>query len=199
MRKVFLILLFITQTIFSQNILSDTISHEVERRETLFSISQKYNINVNDILELNPELRNSRLRRKSTILIPVFDTIQVIEILEKDSLQISSSILSLDSIYAKKRNKSDQLNVSVLLPFRSSTVNFDSIKEVESLFEDRNLYTISLDFYSGILYALDDLKKLDVTVNLNLFDTNNSLNQILEIANNKDLINTIEFILERNF
>ena len=105
MRKVFLILLFITQTIFSQNILSDTISHEVERRETLFSISQKYNINVNDILELNPELRNSRLRRKSTILIPVFDTIQVIEILEKDSLQISSSILSLDSIYAKKEIK----------------------------------------------------------------------------------------------
>ena len=202
MRKVFLILLFITQTIFSQNILSDTISHEVERRETLFSISQKYNINVNDILELNPELRNSRLRRKSTILIPVFDTIQVIEILEKDSLQISSSILSLDSIYAKKRNKSDQLNVSVLLPFRSSTVNFDSIKEVESLFEDRNLYTISLDFYSGILYALDDLKKLDVTVNLNLFDTNNSLNQILEIANNKDLINSdviLGPLIPRNF
>ena len=202
MRKVFLILLFITQTIFSQNIVSDTISHEVERRETLFSISQKYNINVNDILELNPELRNSRLRRKSTILIPVFDTIQVIEILEKDSLQISSSILSLDSIYAKKRNKSDQLNVSVLLPFRSSTVNFDSIKEVESLFEDRNLYTISLDFYSGILYALDDLKKLDVTVNLNLFDTNNSLNQILEIANNKDLINSdiiLGPLIPRNF
>ncbi len=202
MRKVFLILLFITQTIFSQNILSDTISHEVERRETLFSISQKYNINVNDILELNPELRNSRLRRKSTILIPVFDTIQVIEILEKDSLQISSSILSLDSIYEKKRNKSDQLNVSVLLPFRSSTVNFDSIKEVESLFEDRNLYTISLDFYSGILYALDDLKKLDVTVNLNLFDTNNSLNQILEIANNKDLINSdviLGPLIPRNF
>ncbi|CAI8341981.1 MAG: Uncharacterised protein [Flavobacteriales bacterium] len=202
MRKVFLILLFITQTIFSQNILSDTISHEVERRETLFSISQKYNINVNDILELNPELRNSRLRRKSTILIPVFDTIQVIEILEKDSLQISSSILSLDSIYAKKRNKSDELNVSVLLPFRSSTVNFDSIKEVESLFEDRNLYTISLDFYSGILYALDDLKKLDVTVNLNLFDTNNSLNQILEIANNKDLINSdviLGPLIPRNF
>ena len=202
MRKVFLILLFITQTIFSQNILSDTISHEVERRETLFSISQKYNINVNDILELNPELRNSRLRRKSTILIPVFDTIQVLEILEKDSLQISSSILSLDSIYAKKRNKSDQLNVSVLLPFRSSTVNFDSIKEVESLFEDRNLYTISLDFYSGILYALDDLKKLDVTVNLNLFDTNNSLNQILEIANNKDLINSdviLGPLIPRNF
>ena len=202
MRKVFLILLFITQTIFSQNILSDTISHEVERRETLFSISQKYNINVNDILELNPELRNSRLRRKSTILIPVFDTIQVIEILEKDSLQISSSILSLDSIYVKKRNKSDQLNVSVLLPFRSSTVNFDSIKEVESLFEDRNLYTISLDFYSGILYALDDLKKLDVTVNLNLFDTNNSFNQILEIANNEDLINSdviLGPLIPRNF
>ena len=40
------------QTIFSQNIVSDTIFHEVNRKETLFSISQKYDININDILEL---------------------------------------------------------------------------------------------------------------------------------------------------
>ena len=52
------------------------------------------------------------------------------------------------------------------------------------------------------MYALDDLKKLDVTVNLNLFDTNNSLNQILEIANNKDLINSdviLGPLIPRNF
>ena len=62
MKKYSLLLLFLVmfQTIFSQNIVSDTIFHEVDRKETLFSISQKYNINVNDILELNPKLKNSR-------------------------------------------------------------------------------------------------------------------------------------------
>ena len=197
-----IIFLFVTQTIFTQNIVSDTIFHEVERRETLFSISQKYDININDILELNPQLRNSRLKRRSTILIPVFESILEIEIVEKDSLQIFNNILSLDSIYIKKRKKNEKLNVSVLLPFRSSTINYDSIEEVEALFQERNLYTITLDFYSGILFALENLKKLDIIVNLNVFDTNNSLNQIFEISKNEDLINSdviIGPLIPKNF
>ena len=178
------------QTIFSQNIVSDTIFYKVDRKETLFSISQKYNINVNDILELNPKLKNSRLRRRSTILIPVFNSIQDVIKIEKDSIEISYNISKLDSIYSKKRKKNNQLNLSVLLPFRSATINYDSINEVESLFEDRNLYTIALDFYSGILYAVEDLKKLDILVELNVFDTENSVSKILEISNNSKILNS---------
>ena len=190
------------ETIFSQNIVSDTIFHEVDRKETLFSISQKYNINVNDILELNPKLKNSRLRRRSTILIPVFNSIQDVIKIEKDSIEISYNISKLDSIYSKKRKKNNQLNLSVLLPFRSATINYDSINEVESLFEDRNLYTIALDFYSGILYAVEDLKKLNISVKLNVFDTENSVNKILEISNNTQIINSdlvIGPLIPRNF
>jgi len=190
------------QTIFSQNIVSDTIFHEVDRKETLFSISQKYNINVNDILELNPKLKNSRLRRRSTILIPVFNSIQDVIKIEKDSIEISYNISKLDSIYSKKRKKNNRLNLSVLLPFRSATINYDSINEVESLFEDRNLYTIALDFYSGILYAVEDLKKLDILVELNVFDTENSVNKILEISNNTKILNSdliIGPLIPRNF
>ena len=190
------------QTIFSQNIVSDTIFHEVNRKETLFSISQKYNINVNDILELNPKLKNSRLRRRSTILIPVFNSIQDVIKIEKDSIEISYNTSKLDSIYSKKRKKNNRLNLSVLLPFRSATINYDSINEVESLFEDRNLYTIALDFYSGILYAVEDLKKLDILVELNVFDTENSVNKLLEISNNTKILNSdliIGPLIPRNF
>ena len=81
---------------------------------------------------------------------------------------IETELTSLDSIYIQKKRKNDELNVSVLLPFRSSEVNFDSIQEVESLFEDRNLYTIALDFYSGILYAVNDIRKMGVSINLNV-------------------------------
>ena len=204
MKKYSLLVLFLVmfQTIFSQNIVSDTIFHEVDRKETLFSISQKYNINVNDILELNPKLKNSRLRRRSTILIPVFNSIQDVIKIEKDSIEISYNISKLDSIYSKKRKKNNRLNLSVLLPFRSATINYDSINEVESLFEDRNLYTIALDFYSGILYAVEDLKKLDILVELNVFDTENSVNKILEISNNTKILNSdliIGPLIPRNF
>ena len=190
------------QIIFSQNIVSDTIFHEVKRKETLFSISQKYDVSVNDILEFNPKLRDTRLRKRSTILIPVFNSVKETITVNKDSIETFYNISKLDSVYSKKRRKNNQLNVSVLLPFRSATINYDSIKEVESLFEDRNLYTIALDFYSGILYAVEDLKKLNILVKLNVFDTENSVNKILEISNNTQIINSdlvIGPLIPRNF
>ena len=202
MKRVFIFLLITLQPIFSQNIVTDTIVHEVERKETLFSISQKYKININDILELNPQLRNSRLKRKSKILIPVIESIQEKTLVEKDSLPTEDDLLRLDSIFVKKRKRDNQLNLSVLLPFRSNTVNYDSIDEVESLFEDRNLYTITLDFYSGILYAIEDLRELNVSINLNVFDTENSINKINEISSEnsvKDSDVIIGPLIPRNF
>ena len=202
MKRVFIFLLITLQPIFSQNIVTDTIVHEVERKETLFSISQKYKININDVLELNPQLRNSRLKRKSKILIPVLESIQEKTLVEKDSLPTEDDLLRLDSIFVKKRKRDNQLNLSVLLPFRSNTVNYDSIEEVESLFEDRNLYTITLDFYSGILYAIEDLRELNVSINLNVFDTENSINKINEISSEntvKDSDLIIGPLIPRNF
>ena len=130
------------------------------------------------------------------------ESIQEIKLANKDSLIIEDSLLRLDSVYLKKRKKNSQLNISVLLPFRSKTVNYDSIQEVESLFEDRNLYTITLDFYSGILYAIEDLKELDISINLNVFDTENSLNKIIKISSDNSVINSdviIGPIIPKNF
>ena len=199
---ILIILLFLSSSIFSQNIVTDTIFHNVERKETLFSISQKYKITINDLLNLNPELRDSRLRRRSTILVPVFKSPEDLNLKVVENELIKTELTSLDSIYIQKKRKNDELNVSVLLPFRSSEVNFDSIQEVESLFEDRNLYTIALDFYSGILYAISDIKKMGVSINLNVFDTENSLNKIFEISNKERIINSdiiIGPLIPRNF
>ena len=208
MRGSLIILLFSTYSIFSQNILTDTVFHEVERKETLFSISEKYKIKINDLLDLNPQLRESKLKRNSTILIPVYKT-QELEDIDNEDIKNSEQdemveleITSLDSIYIQKKKKNNKLNISLLLPFRSSNLNFNSIKEVESLLVDRNLYTIALDLYSGILHAINDLKKMGISINLNVFDTDNSLNKILEISNSEKIRNSdliIGPLLPRNF
>ena len=208
MRGSLIILLFSTYSIFSQNILTDTVFHEVERKETLFSISEKYKIKINDLLDLNPQLRESKLRRNSTILIPVYKTQELDDIDNEDiknseqDEMVELEITSLDSIYIQKKKKNNKLNISLLLPFRSSNLNFNSIKEVESLLVDRNLYTIALDLYSGILHAINDLKKMGISINLNVFDTDNSLNKILEISNSEKIRNSdliIGPLLPRNF
>ena len=208
MRASLIILLFSTYSIFSQNILTDTVFHKVERKETLFSISEKYKIKINDLLNLNPQLRESKLRRNSTILIPVYK-IQELEVIVNEDIKnteqdemVELEITSLDSIYIQKKKRNNKLNISVLLPFRSSNLNYNSIKEVESLLVDRNLYTIALDLYSGILNAINDLKKIGISINLNVFDTDNSLNKILEISNSEKIRNSdliIGPLLPRNF
>ena len=133
MRGSLIILLFSTYSIFSQNILTDTVFHEVERKETLFSISEKYKIKINDLLDLNPQLRESKLKRNSTILIPVYKT-QELEDIDNEDIKNSEQdemveleITSLDSIYIQKKKNNNKLNISVLLPFRSSNLNFNSI------------------------------------------------------------------------
>lgn len=205
MRNFYLRILFISFSLglTSQNSISDTIYHNVDRKETLFSISRKYNVTVNDILNLNPELRDSRLRRRSTILIPVFQIIKNEAQNDENSEDKSDKESKvLDSLFLSKRNKLNELNVSILLPFRSSDINYDSIAEVESLFEERNLYTVALDFYSGSLHAIRDVEKYGVSIGVNVFDTENSQNRVIEISNDEDLKKSdiiIGPLIPRNF
>ena len=47
------------------------VSYEVKKKETLYNISKKFNITVNNIYLLNPELRGQKLKKKSIISIPL--------------------------------------------------------------------------------------------------------------------------------
>ena len=134
----------------------------------------------------------------SIILMTIIVKVSISPLTYKSYLsQIKMKILKPELEVINEKFKDD-----AILPFRSATINYDSINEVESLFEDRNLYTIALDFYSGILYAVEDLKKLDILVELNVFDTENSVNKILEISNNTKILNSdliIGPLIPRNF
>ena len=44
--------------------------HKVERKETIFSICQEYGITQEDLLALNPELKNGKLKKGMFIFIP---------------------------------------------------------------------------------------------------------------------------------
>jgi hypothetical protein len=48
--------------------------------------------------------------------------------------------------------------------------------------QDRNLHTLSLDFYTGVLFALKQAKERGILVELNTFDTENSYAKLDEIS-----------------
>ena len=90
--------------------------------------------------------------------------------------------LLLDSI---KESKSFEL--AILLPFKANEIEFDSIEKTKRILQNRNLHTISTEFYSGVLLAADTLSKNDISLKLNTFDTENSILKINEIINSFDL------------
>ena len=74
MNKFWLLLLavFFTFGLQAQERIPDRfINHKVKKKETLYSLSQKYGVTVDQIEAYNPTLIKSRLKRKMTLRIPV--------------------------------------------------------------------------------------------------------------------------------
>ena len=196
MKKSLLIFLMSITFCFSQVQITDTILHRVKKKETLYSISKEYSVNISEIILLNPSLKDNGLKRRSRIMIPVFSEVISTDIVISDSLNINTEIneiLDLKTMVLESKNLNNNLTLSLLLPFNTSSIELDSIDKVEQLFKTRNLYTISLDFYSGVLYALNELQKTGVNVKLDVYDTENSFLKIESIvkdvaANKSDAI-----------
>ena len=47
------------------------VSYQIKKKETLFNISKKFKINIEDIFLFNPELRGQKLKKNSIINIPL--------------------------------------------------------------------------------------------------------------------------------
>ena len=56
----------------SENIEFDSlINYQVKKKETLYSISKKFIADIDDILIYNPKLKSNKLRKNTTIVIPL--------------------------------------------------------------------------------------------------------------------------------
>jgi len=82
MNKFWLLLLavFFTFGLQAQERIPDRfMNHKVKKKETLYSLSQKYGVTVDQIEAYNPTLIKSRLKRKMTLRIPVYEAPVVVE------------------------------------------------------------------------------------------------------------------------
>ena len=87
----------------------------------------------------------------------------------------------LDSI-----SESKPMEIALMLPFRASELNLDSLHLVRPLLESRNLYTIAFDFYMGAIMAAEKATIIGIPLELSIIDTENNKNIILEEVSSKD-------------
>lgn len=145
---------------------SAEIKHKVEKGETLFSLSQKYNVSVDVIKQRNKNTEKS-LRVGETIYIPGqnFNKEKIIES-ETNSLLSQRVIENVDFV-----------NVVLLFPF--GTTNQSTVDNTQ---RDR-----IVEYYEGFLLALEDLKKNGTSVNLYVYDIGSGSSDLNKILLKKEL------------
>ena len=59
-----------------------------------------------------------------------------------------------------------------MLPFKTKSIDFDSLKLSKEQLKRDGYINISTDFYAGVVMAIDSAKRLGISTKLNVFDTN---------------------------
>ena len=162
-----------TETISSDTAKYKT-THQVKRRETIFRICRNYGITNEEFLAANPEYKYMKLAQGAIVNIP-FSAQE----LEQRRLKRDQAISKIESIpdstlfnmnERKVPEMDGTITAGLILPFAlDDTATTNQKKMVE--------------FYQGMLLALDKLKNENISVNLKVFDSkyeDSSIQPLLE-------------------
>ncbi len=172
------------------------IYHTVEKGETLYRLTKKYEISLDEIVAENPELANRSLSVGETIRIPKKQesavaqqqTNEVIKEEPKAEIPVEIEEEYPDSIQELLTTDKKEFTVTLLMSFDKSAnirdlINQEKKKTTQKL---RAATLKAIDFYSGCLVALENFKNEDIKINFNVYDIGKD-NSVLTtmIAENK--------------
>ena len=171
------------QTIEENEILYDSIvSHEVQKKETLFSISKIYGISVEDLLKVNPDIKTDKLKRKSILNIPLKKVVKIYPINDiNEELDSVLVISEKDNSLFSKKFKRKNLNIALLAPLKLNSIILDSVELTKKTLSELNLTTISINFLNGLKSTIKELEERGVKIDLSIYDTENNINKIKEL------------------
>lgn len=206
------------------------LNHTIVSGETLFGLTQKYQVSEEELKSVNPELNHS-FRAGSVIKIPLKENNLIPEKVENETVkkesikqETISDILSDgkgagDCLPNKTGIKNKTFVVVLFLPLyleANNELNSDVVvEETDSLSRDEGLNGVAisdtiieqerplqqirqfygnsenfLQFYEGVLIAVDSMQKAGMKIELNVYDTKDNPETIRKIINRTDFVKT---------
>ncbi|MCD6366633.1 MAG: LysM peptidoglycan-binding domain-containing protein [Bacteroidales bacterium] len=158
------------------------IYHTVKAKETLYRLSKKYDIPIDRILKNNPEVAQNGLKNGQILKIPkkqkpVIAPGQIVRSSADSLVTHFDSLASiLDTVFSSCNTSGythSNLNVLLVLPFHK---NYFKVPTNYDFDDVSNYRTFSfIEFYEGILLAVDTLRKRGMNINLKVADSDDSL------------------------
>lgn len=160
--------------------------HTVNEDETLYSLSRRYDVSIEDIVAANPGSETS-IQVGQELRIPV-DKVQntdastlqpavnlhtsdpTVQTVPPDSIKVGPLPNKRDT--ANAAVYADVYNVAIMLPFQLDANDYQRSKT--PINEEVTIYPatrVALDFYQGALIAIDSLREIGLSVNVYFYDT----------------------------
>jgi ABC-type branched-subunit amino acid transport system substrate-binding protein len=77
------------------------------------------------------------------------------------------------------------IKISILLPFNASTISYDTLGNIIGKVPDKT--SMVMDYYRGMMMALDTLSKQGIKIQLHIYDTQGDTNKLKEILNKTEI------------
>ena len=126
---------------------------------SFYRLKLKLGLEEEDIEALNPGLKESGLKSGMVLKIPYNNKITESTV-ESSIDDLTSNIIDFET----KR-------IAIMLPFRLDRVNADSVYDTKKQIKNDVFLSTSLDFHSGVLMAVDSLKRLGISLRVDVYDT----------------------------
>lgn len=153
--------------------------YQVKPQETLFSLTRRFGISRDSLVTLNPALADG-LKSGMVLKIPNVEVSGPIEEYEE------ADVVNLE----RRITNYDTKNLVVMLPFnKNRIVATDSSSNTAERIKNDKVMQVSLDFYSGVLMAVDSAKALGISSKVTFLDTQGSSAHVNVLLNSHNFDN----------
>lgn len=146
------------------------IEYTVEKKETMYRICQKFKISSSELIRRNPALRNG-VKAGMKIQIPMQSEETIVQnIIAPQEREVNALLTTPKDI-----KRVNNIKVALLLPFMTD--------------ESRPSATTLrfIEYYEGLLLAVDSLRNQGCSIELSVFDTGNGTKKVKEILKQEAL------------
>lgn len=133
----------------------------VKPKETIATIARDFNISETELIQLNPELKKG-IKLGMILRVPM---IQKANVPKKEQGNLLKSL-----------NTNARKQLALLLPFNITKIESDTVNTTQARLKKDKFLNLTLDFYSGVLMAIDSAKVLGMNVDIKILDSQETKN-----------------------
>ena len=142
-------------------------TYTVEKKETVYSICNKFGLNMDEFLAANPQITKEKIKKGEEVCIPFTKA----EIEAKKAEKVKKEE-EQERIEAEKIHRVKSVKVGVVLPF--------GLQNDKASSESQRM----IEMYEGFLLAVDSLKKGGVNVDIYTFDEKDTYGYVDSLTKN---------------